>query len=499
MNTNDINDIVQVLLRCDGYKLDHRRQYPEGTQTVYSNWTPRGSRIPGLDAVVFIGLQRFIDKFITEAWTPFFDLTPEDLDAVCAEYDAQLLAYLGPNDVGHEHIRDLWALGYIPLRFCAFPEGSLVPLRVPMLTVENTQDDPDKYAWIVNYFETLMSDEMWLACTSATTARRLRQHLVAFAELTGSPVEFVDWQGHDFSMRGMQGLDAASASGLGHLLYFTGTDTLPAIDVVRRYYGGYPEGYLIGGSVAATEHSVMCAGGENDELETFLRLLRLYPAGILSVVSDTWDLWKVVTEIVLTLKQEILARDGKLVIRPDSGDPVKIICGDPNATPGSPAFKGVVECLWDVFGGTETAEGFRLLDSHIGVIYGDSITDERATNILNGLAQKGFASANVVLGVGSFNYTYVTRDTFGFAMKATWCKIKGIGHAIFKDPITDDGLKKSAKGRLAVLRDAIGQIFLQNNATPEQEAQSLLQPVWEDGKWIRKESFDVIRSRARAA
>ena len=506
MNKDQINDIVQVLLRCDGYKVDHRRQYPVKTEYVYSNWTPRGSRIDGIDEVVFVGLQRFIDKFITEAWAPFFACTIEEINEVCAEYERQMLAYLGPNDVGSAHFKALWLHGKMPLRFCAFPEGSLVPIRVPMLTVENTHED---FGWLVNYFETLMSSEMWLACTSATTARRLRQHLEGFARLTGSPIEFVDWQGHDFSFRGMQGLEAAKASGLGHLLYFTGTDTLPAIDVVRRYYSGYPEGYLIGGSVPATEHSVMCAGGEDNEYDTFLRLLEMYPAGILSVVSDTWDLWNVVTSVVTRLKSEILGRDGKLVIRPDSGDPVKIICGDPDAVPGTPAFKGAVECLWDVFGGTTSPEGYRVLDSHIGCIYGDSITDERAVAIQDGLAAKGFASANIVLGVGSFNYTYVTRDTFGFAMKATWCQINGVGHDIFKDPITDNGLKKSAKGRLAVLAPRAefreghftGQydgIYLVSQATPEKEARSLLRPVWENGQWLRKESFDVIRERARA-
>jgi len=234
-----------------------------------------------------------------------------------------------------------------------------------------------------------------------------------------------------------------------------------------------------------------------DERNTFRRLLQLYPTGIVSVVSDTMDLWNVVTNIVVELKQEILARDGKLVIRPDSGDPVKIICGDPYAPPGTPAHKGVVECLWDVFGGTITDEGYKMLDSHIGCIYGDSITDERAIAILEGLAQKEFASANIVLGVGSFNYTYVTRDTFGFAVKATWCQINGEGHDIFKDPVTDNGLKKSAKGRLAVLQDDNGEVTLVNQATPEQEAQSILTKVWENGVWFRRESFDVIRERAR--
>lgn len=191
-----------------------------------------------------------------------------------------------------------------------------------------------------------------------------------------------------------------------------------------------------------------------------------------------------------------MARDGKLVVRPDSGDPVKIIVGDPDAVPGTPAYKGAVEILWDLFGGTTTETGHRLLDAHIGVIYGDSINYERAENILYGLSAKGFASGNVVFGVGSYTYQYVTRDTFGFAMKATWIQIDGVGKAIFKDPKTDDGLKRSAKGRLAVLREN-GKVIVVDEATPDQEAASLLQPVWRDGRFITWLGFKEIRENAR--
>jgi len=260
---------------------------------------------------------------------------------------------------------------------------------------------------------------------------------------------------------------------------------------------------LIGGSVAATEHSVMCAGGRDGEFTTYSRLLDLYPGGILSVVSDTWDLWNILTVTIPRLKEKILAREGKLVIRPDSGDPVKIVCGDYDADPGSPAAKGVVQLLWETFGGTVNERGFKTLDSHIGVIYGDSISYERAKGIQDGLAAKGFASDNMVFGVGSYNYQHVTRDTFGFAMKATWVQINGEGIDIYKTPATDDGVKNSAKGRLAVLRPAHGSaqtptnaMVLVNQATPKQEAASLLREVWRDGKFTVWEDFETIRNRA---
>ena len=471
----------------DGYKLDHRRQYPANTTRVYSNMTPRESRIPGVDRVVFFGLQHLIQNYLVDAFEPFF---AAPVSEVVEKYARRVNGYLGPNEIGTEHIAALHALGYLPLEIRAVPEGTRVPLRVPMFTIENTHPD---FAWLVNYFETLQSSVLWKCCTSATNAYRLRTLLDDAARRTGSPLDFVPWQGHDFSFRGMCGPEDAARSGAGHLLCFTGTDTIPALDLVEECYG-VPENYLLGGSVAATEHSVMCAGGEDSELETFNRLLDLYPSGIVSVVSDTWDLWHVLTHIIPQIKNRVIARPGKLVIRPDSGNPADIVCGDPNAEPGSPAFKGVIELLWDTFGGTVTSTGHRLLDQHIGCIYGDSITYERAKEITDRLAEKGFASANMVFGVGSYTYQYVTRDTFGFAMKATWVEVDGKGRDIFKKPRTDNGVKNSAKGRLAVL-DTDQDIVLVSQATPEQEAQSLLRPVWRNGEFIVHESFDVIRER----
>jgi nicotinamide phosphoribosyltransferase len=490
----------------DAYKLDHRRQYPEGTTRVYSNFTPRGSRIDGIEKVVFFGLQAFLQDYCMDQFDAWFSM-PEA--QVLDQYKEMTDNVLGPNDVGVEHIRDLWRLGYLPLRFSALPEGTLVPLRVPMFTVENTLPE---FAWLVNYIESVLSSQVWLPCTSATTAHHLRKLLDERAAKTGGPAEFVDWQGHDFSFRGMENVQASAASGAGHLLSFTGTDSLPALEYVNYYY--YGDNGLVGGSVAATEHSVMCAGGDDGEKATFERLLDLYPSGIVSVVSDTWDLWSVLTGLLPSLKDKILARDGKLVIRPDSGDPVDIICGTlPGGKPTSyktvdgkwvptssnltPEAKGVAELLWETFGGTINAAGYKELDPHIGMIYGDSINYDRADEMTRRLEEKGFASTNIVLGVGSYTYQYVTRDTFGFAMKATWAEVNGEARNLFKDPVTDNGLKKSAKGRLAVLPGAHGGMRLVSEATPEQEAQSLLKPVWEDGLFVEYYSFAEVRARLR--
>jgi nicotinamide phosphoribosyltransferase len=290
----------------------------------------------------------------------------------------------------------------------------------------------------------------------------------------------------------MAGIEAALISGAGHLLFFTGTDTIPAIDFLEKYYYADAEKELIGGSVAATEHSVMSMGTNEGEFETFKRLIcDVYPSGIVSIVSDTWDLWRVLTDYLPRLKNEILSRNGKVVVRPDSGDPVDIICGNPN---GRTTFeqKGVVELLWDTFGGHINDKGFKELDPHIGTIYGDSITLGRAQQICERLMKKGFASTNVVLGIGSFTYQYNTRDTFGFAMKATYGEVNGEGRAIFKDPVTDDGTKKSAKGLLKV-EHSDGVYRLIDQVDWDQERQGALQTVFQDGKMIREYSLDEIR------
>lgn len=488
IETRRTTGIFDPMTLIDAYKFDHRRQYPEGTTRVYSNLTPRGSRIDGVDELVWFGLQPFLIRVLGGMFGDFF---AADEDYVCARYEARTVGVLGPNGIGSGHIRALHRLGYLPIRICALPEGTSVPLRVPVLTIENTH--PEFY-WLTNYLETILSAETWLAATSATQALRLRRLLDQWAQTTSDDPGFVDWQGHDFSFRGLSSLDAAAASGSGHLLAFAGTDTVPALDWIDAFYP-HREGAALGGSVAATEHSVMSAGGELGELETFERLLSLYPTGIVSVVSDTWNLWDVLTRHLPALHARILARDGKLVIRPDSGDPVKIMAGDPDAPAGSPERAGVIELLWNEFGGTVNSKGYRQLDPHVGAIYGDSITWERAQAICAGLAAKGFASTNFVLGVGSFTYQFVTRDTFGMAVKSTWAEVNGVGRNLAKDPITDSGLKRSATGRLAVVRDGEGKLVLIERATPDQEALSLLRPVWEDGELLVQETWEEVLAR----
>ena len=485
-------------MAIDFYKADHRRQYPEGTEYVYSNFTPRSSRLANLldgfdERVVVIGIQAYIKRVLIEQWNNEFFSKPKT--DVIAKYKRRMDTSLGEGAVPIDHMEALHDLGYLPIKVKSLPEGSRVNIRVPMFTVVNTKPE---FFWLTNYIETSISAEIWKPCTTATIAYEYKRLLVDFANKTGAPLDFVPLQGHDFSARGMSGMDDAASSGIGHLANFIGTDTVAAIDYAEDYYG--VDG-VVGVSVPATEHSVMCMGTKDDEIQTFKRLINeLYPSGIVSIVSDTWDFWKVISEFTAELKDDILARRpnaiglAKVVFRPDSGDPVKVICGDPDAEPGSPEFKGSVQCLWDIFGGTETEKGYKILHERVGLIYGDSITLQRAQAILEGLEAKGFASTNIVFGIGSYTYQYLTRDTFGFAIKATWGQVNGEGREIFKDPITDKGDKKSAAGLLRVEETANGfELF--DRQTPEQEQQGVLQLVFEDGQVQNETSFAEIKER----
>ena len=488
---------MNPLFLTDGYKTGHHMQYPKGTTLVYSNFTPRSNKYApkGCDQLVSFG-QQMVMKQIHEAFEKDFFSKPKD--EVCGEMKRELSMYLN-SDYDVSHFEALHDLGYLPIAVKSIEEGTIVPMRVPVLTIYNTH--PDFY-WVTNYLETVISNLLWKPMTSATISRAYRKLFTTWQEKTDTEKGwFVDWQAHDFSMRGMDSIDATISSGLGHLTSFSGSDSLPAIFGARKFYN--EEGF-VSGSVNATEHSVMCAGSKDDEIGTFRRLLETYPTGILSVVSDTWDLWKVCTEHVVTLKEEILARDGKLVIRPDSGDPVEIICGkkwddiqNPYDENVDAAEKGVIELLWDVFGGTINDQGYKVLDPHIGAIYGDSITLDRAEQIFTRLEAKGFASTNIVLGVGSFTYQYNTRDTFGFAMKATYVEVGGEGREIFKDPITDDGVKKSAKGLLRIKASG-DTYFLEDQCTWEDEKSGLLKTIYLNGAFENQTTLTEIRERLRA-
>jgi len=783
----------------DSYKLSHHKQYPAGTTVVYSNLTPRKGMRKDITSVTFFGLQAALLKINDKFDTDFFGISEKE---AVNDFKKFYKRFLGTDDeLLYERIRYVHKLGYLPIEVFALPEGVRVPYGVPVFTIQNT--DPECF-WLTNILETWLSAEIWKSITSATTARIFRKTFDEYAALTSDQDFMPPFQGHDFSMRGMSGVEDAMMSGAGHAIFFQGSDTCPVLEFVDRYYPNHPDDEtLLVTSVPATEHSVVCASGNDKELLTRL-LTETYPSGILSYVSDTWDLWSVVTKTLPALKDIIIARDGKLVIRPDcyaedtqiftekgwvffseltedtkvaqilddgsyemifptayidqpytgpmhhvadmkgkidllitpnhrmilqqegkervvaveklkqqgnafqkmtrsaparsdtakrltdierlkiafqadgshasntpksiafsfskqrkidrlisllknlsfdysvydlkdgrtafrvfveedllpknfgwvdttqltkewcqdfieelsywdatrrsitrfkfdttneevvkvvelialsagygvliscasdnrkdifndvftahilkdnsvggqswtnkvvpySGrvycvsvptgkilvkrnrstmvcgnsspkTPYEIICGDVEADTGSPEWYGLARCLYNIFGGEVNSKGFIQLDSHIGMIYGEAISPDMQLRILKGLETLGFSSTNIVMGIGSYTYQYVTRDTHGLAMKATCIVKDGETIPIFKDPKTDTGSKKSAKGYLNVEMDESGEYYLKQEC--ESPEGSELELVYLNGGLLQIQTFTEIRATA---
>jgi nicotinamide phosphoribosyltransferase len=492
---------LQPSLATDSYKLSHAKMYPKNTSFVYSNFTPRSNKLFNApeafkkNYIVWFGIQATLRE-IKELWDENFFSLP--LETVKEQFTAGTAPFTGDYPVDFNQIAALHTLGYLPIEVKSLPEGAKVKIGVPVFTICNTLP---QFYWLTNFLETDLSTESWKAATNTTIAETYRRILAHYAELTGAPKEFIDFQAHDFSARGMSNRMDAAKSGAAHLTSFKGSDTLSAGPYLDYYYGS--KGTFVATSVPATEHSVMCIAGKEDEKETIRRLIQdTFPTGIVSVVSDSWDYWKVIGTYAYELKNVILSRQpdsqgfAKTVFRPDSGDPVQIICGKLNPKDNSPEEIGSVETLWNIFGGTINEKGFKTLNQKVGLIYGDSITMQRAVDILQRLMDKGFASDNIVFGVGSFTYQFSTRDTFGFAMKATYGIVDGKPVEIFKDPSTDNGTKRSARGLLRVLKVS-GEYTLFDRQTPLESESGELERIFHNGYSYNTTTLEEIRNRIK--
>lgn len=515
-----------VLANCDSYKLSHKGFMVEGTTKIYSNLTARSSKHLNVikdrydDKVVNFGLQYFIKNYLMEEWQDKFFSQPKE--KVISKFKRLIDAYLGTDSVPMDHFEALHDLGYLPIEIKALPEGARVNIKVPLLTITNTHPD---YAWLTNYLETVMSCEVWKAITNATVIYEYRKLVNEYALKTTGSLDFTMFQLHGFEFRGMSGRHDAALSAAAFLLSSCGTDTIPAIELLEDYYNADVTKEFIATSVPASEHSLACSGtafeGEFESYEKWIT--KDYPTGIVSLVSDTYDYWKVLTDYLPRLKDKILARPAnalglsKVVIRPDSGEPAKIIAGykkyeylerdgkyyeyfvnsgiDSTGKELSEAeVKGSIELLWETFGGTTTEQGYKVLDSHIGLIYGDSITPAVALDVFRRLEAKGFASTNIVFGIGSYTMNYNTRDSLGMAVKATYAEVDGVGYELFKDPITDSGMKKSAKGLLRVEKEGDDYV-LYDQQTIEQEKLGELATVFKDGELLVDHTLTEIRNR----
>lgn len=572
------NHTVNPMLETDFYKTIHHLAYVPGLDYLVSYWTPRLSRYVGINKVVMFGLQGLIKEHLIDAFNQNFFGRP--WDEIEQEYTRVISATMSIQASDTTEMKKLYDLGYLPIQIKAVDEGTRVNIKTPMFEITNTVKG---FGWLVNYLETYISVNIWQPMTAATIAYSYRELVNHYFDLTvenGVPATACG----DFSMRGMTAKEASYRASAGHLLSFTGTATIASILWLEDFYNCDCTKEVVGKGVPSTEHSVMSSYGRDGEFECYRHLIEdVFKEGPLSIVSDTYDYWNVITNYLPRLKDSIMKRNGKIIIRGDSGDPVDIICGELKASDyltvegltvdgikdffkkyadehydwrnesgesgydvrigniiysvtcyhsfieddesgdGSgwydssvdeviinssreitPAEKGTVELLWDIFGGIINSKGYKVLDSHIGAIYGDSITPDRAAKIYARLEEKGFAVNNCTLGVGSYTYQYMTRDSLGFALKATNSVVDGKERIIYKDPVTDKvkgaNFKKSQKGMCYVYENENGDILYTDGHTMEdmkkpEFSDNLLKVVFKDGKLIRETNLSEIRAK----
>ncbi|MGN9135835.1 nicotinate phosphoribosyltransferase [Clostridium sp. HCP1S3_B4] len=481
------------LLLCDFYKTVHSEQYPKGITKLVSYFTPRMTRIEGEDKLVMFGLQAFIKEYLIDYFNENFFSKPKD--EVVAEYNRILSYTLGKNSYKDEKIKKLHDLGYLPLEIKAIPEGERVPIKVPMLEISNTHSD---FAWLVNAIETLLSCSLWHTMVSANVGYNYRQIVNKYYDISVDDNIPRSKALGDFSMRGQESLESAIKSSAAFCLSFLNTATVPAIPFLEEYYNCDCTKEPVAFGSISTEHSVMCSNTavDGDEITMLKRLLNeTYKDLSFSMVSDSYDYWNLVDNILPQCKEDILNHNGCLLVRGDSGDPVQVVTD-------------TVFHLWDIFGGTVNSKGYKVLDSHVKAIYGDSITPERAKQIYEILIKNGFACNNVALGVGSFSmeclqkdgkFSPFTRDTFGIAVKATYGEMGDKPLMIFKNPKTDTGnFKKSQRGMCRVFHDKNGVITYEDGLdrnTINYNKENMLITVFKDSSMVKEYTLSEIRER----
>lgn len=586
---NKLNKTLKInpLYSSDGYKVGHKEMLAPNTTRLYGTWIPRSLKyMTGNIKKIMSSHQQMVWRYIHSNFQEFFfDIDKEE----AMQMGRDMTAYLGMS-YNYEHFEELYDLGYLPIHVQSLKEGIFTEPNIPHMTFINTVDG---FAWLTLFLETLVSKLAWQGPITATIAYEFKKRAVEWVTKTDPDnLWLADYMCHDFHARGGNPFTSQTV-GLAHAFSNTGSDTLETIPASRYYYDAGSDEVVIA-SVNASEHSVTTTGifyyedllkkgleegaikhyylsdapceGSVEEpdyraIAEYLNLkdwLEKFPTGILSIVSDTFDLWKLITFILPRLKKEILARDGKLVIRPDSGDPVDITCGTEKSIiyndnidvtqrlnwtgvdlgNGFPAKwlvckgkfyeistntnsvsdvkfietafnseqKGVIELLWDIFGGTVNEQGYKVLDSHIGAIYGDAINLERQEQIYSRLAHKGFASTNIVLGIGSFTYVMLTRDFGGYAAKGAWFetgvkKLDGVSrtnHPIYKDPVTDDGTKKSLKGfQFVYLENGEYKVESEVTETIAYSSKNLLKTIYENGLFFNQTTLNEVRKRIK--
>lgn len=477
-------------LNTDGYKVGHAMLYPKGTERVYELLIPRtNSYFPYDDKMVVFGYQYFVRKLVQDWQRNFFAISWNEI-----KYDFDIIYRMFGSEEVYEtmvaRFKELHEYGRLPLEICLLPEGTLVPMRVPVMSIMNTRPE---FFWLVGYLETTILANTFVTSTNATIARQFRKIGEEFAELTADDSAYVDYQFHDFSQRGQHGDQAGILSGMAHLTSFKGTDVIPAVAEIDREFVSWG---TIGGTVLATEHSVMEAYG-TDQYEAYRELIESTPTGILSIVSDTYDYWEVVDEVLPALHDKIMARDGKVVVRPDSLAEERK--GHDRVETPEQLVVETLKSLWGTFGGKINAKGYKVLDPHVGVLHGEGVTLDNIYKFMTAIERAGFSTENVVFGIGAYNYSVMSsRDSFGQALKATAVVIDGEEKAVFKKPKSEaEAFKQSPKGFVAVTGES-GQYELHQGLTMEERKlypHNKLRAFFHDG-WVVSPptDFDDIRS-----
>ena len=449
-----------ILFNTDSYKVSMASQYPPGTTGVFSYIESRGGLY---DKTVFFGLQAFIKEYLTKP------ITQEEINLA----DEILTAHGEPfNRAGWQYILDVHG-GYLPVVIRAVPEGTVVPTKNVLATIENTDT---QVPWLTTWLETALLRAIWYPTTVATRSWHIRQTILKYLEETGDP-NLIDFKLHDFGARGVSSLESAGLGGMAHLVSFMGTDTISGLLYARQYYGAGIAGF----SIPAAEHSTITSWGRDGEVKAYENMLKQFgrPGSILAVVSDSYDIFNAASRLWgEELRQQVIDSGATLVIRPDSGDPVKVNCK-------------LIEILGEKFGYTMNSKGYRVLN-HVRLIQGDGVNEQTIEDILSSFQRLRWSADNIAFGMGGALLQQLDRDTLKFAMKASAVCINGEWVPIAKDPVTDPG-KRSKSGRVTLYRNLDGSFVSGVEDWPE----SVLETVYENGLLIRDMTFEQVRKNAR--
>ena len=457
-----------IILNTDSYKVSMFKQYPAGTTGVYSYIESRGGRY---DRTVFFGLQAFIKEYLLEP------ISQADIDIA----DEILTAHGEPfNRAGWQYILDKHN-GFLPVVIRAVPEGTVVPTKHVLATIENT--DPECF-WLTTWLETALLRAIWYPTTVATQSRAIKELILDYLEKTGDPTT-IDFKLHDFGARGVSSMESSGIGGAAHLVNFMGTDTITGVLYAREYYNAGIAGF----SIPAAEHSTITSWGREGEVNAYRNMLNQFakPGSIVAIVSDSYDVFNAASKLWgEELRQQVIESGATVVIRPDSGDPVTVN-------------RQLIEILGEKFGYTTNAKGFKVLNN-VRLIQGDGVNELTIRSILGGFMAMGWSADNIAFGMGGALLQQVDRDTQKFAMKCSSVQVNGEWVDVMKDPITDSG-KKSKAGRVTLWKSG-GDYVSSINAPSGWSDKAIgpwtdvLEPVYRNGKLLKEIDFATVRANS---